>query len=72
MSTSAVMAFDSLIHKIANQSQSPWAIFELFEAKFSGGYSTSSSESWAISDLDRSMRAASANAPVFIDAFWNG
>jgi hypothetical protein len=72
MPPAAVNAFNSLVHTIAAQSESSWSIFELFKAKFSGGYSTSSSESWAISDLYTGMMAAAENAPGFISAFWDG
>lgn len=68
----AVNAFNSLIHTIAGQTESSWSIFELFKAKFNGGSSNSSSESWAISDLHDAMMAAAGNAPVFISAFWDG
>jgi hypothetical protein len=71
MPPAAVTAFNSLIHTIASQSESSWAMFELFKAKFSGGCSTSSSESWAISDLHSKMFEAASNAPVFINAFWD-
>jgi hypothetical protein len=46
MPPAAVNAFNSLVHKIAGQSELSWSIFEPFEAKFSGGYSRTSSESW--------------------------
>ncbi len=72
MPPAAVNAFNSLIHTIASQSESSWSIFELFKAKFNSGYSGSSSESWAISDLHTGMMAAADNAPVFISAFWDG
>ncbi|TCV69334.1 hypothetical protein [Neorhizobium sp. S3-V5DH] len=72
MEIEAVNAFNSLVHAIASQSGSSWDIFELFKAKFSGGYSASSSESWAISDLQNYMVAASSNAATFISAFWDG
>lgn len=72
MEIGAVNAFNSLVHAIASQSGSSWDIFELFKAKFSGGYSASSSESWAISDLHNYMVAASSNAATFISAFWDG
>ena len=72
MSPVAANAFNSLVHTIAGQTDSSWAIFELFKAKFSGGYSRSSSESWAISDLHTGMMAAAENAPAFISAFWDG
>lgn len=68
----AVDVFNSLVHSIASQSESSWSIFELFKAKFSGGQSRSSSESWAISDLHGAMMSASDNAPAFISAFWDG
>src|SRR4051812_31131802 len=72
MEPSAVHAFNSLVHTIASQSDSSWGIFELFKARFGGGYSHSSSESWAISDLHSSMMAAAENAATFISAFWDG
>jgi hypothetical protein len=72
MEAEAVNAFNSLVHAIASQSGSSWDIFELFKAKFSGGYSASSNESWAISDLHKSMMAASNNAATFVSAFWDG
>ena len=68
---SAVGAFNSLVHAIAGQSEASWSIFETFTAKF-GSCSTSSSESWAISDLHSAMAAAARNAPVFISSFWDG
>jgi len=72
MPPAAVNAFSSLIHAIAGQSESSCSIFELFKSKFSGGYSRSSNESWAISDLHTSMMAAADNAPIFISSFWDG
>lgn len=72
MPPAAAAAFNSLVHTIAGQTESSWTIFELFKAKFSGGYSRSSSESWAIGDLHTSMMAAAENAPAFISAFWDG
>ncbi len=72
MPPAAVNAFNSLIHTIASQSESSWSIFELFKAKFNSGYSGSSSESWAISDLHTGMMAAADNAPLFISAFCVG
>lgn len=72
MPPAAVHAFNSLVHTIAGQTDSSWSVFELFKAKFSGGFSTSSSESWAIGDLHGIMMSAAGNAPVFIAAFWSG
>ncbi|KAB2737439.1 hypothetical protein [Brucella anthropi] len=72
MPPAAVNAFNSLVHSIASQSESSWSIFEMFKAKFNGGQSWSSSESWAISDLHSAMTSAGNNAPVFISAFWDG
>lgn len=67
----AVNAFNALVHTIARQSESSWAIFELFKAKF-GGSGWSSSESWAIGDLHDFMISAAESAPAFIAAFWDG
>ncbi len=67
----AVGAFNDLVHAVAAQGGS-WRIIELFKARFSGGSSWSSSESWAVSDLHSSMHAAAGNAATFIAAFWNG
>jgi len=72
MPPAATNAFNSLVHTIAGQTDSSWSIFELFKAKFSGGFSRSSNESWAISDLHTGMMAAAENAPAFISAFWDG
>ncbi|WP_189486221.1 hypothetical protein [Asticcacaulis endophyticus] len=72
LNPAAVNAFNALVHTIAGQAESSWAIMELFKAKFSGGYSRSSSESWAIGDLHNSMMNASDNAATFISAFWDG
>lgn len=66
-----VNAFNDLVHRIAAQGET-WPILELFKAKFAGGASWSSSESWAVSDLHAKMQAASDNAPMFIAAFWDG
>lgn len=60
-----------LILKITGQGES-WSLLELFKSKFNGGSSTSSSESWAMSDLHSAMHGAASNAPAFIDAFWSG
>ena len=67
----AVNAFYDLVLKISGQGQS-WSIIERFKAKFNGGASTSSNESWAMSDLHTAMHGAARNAPAFIDAFWTG
>ncbi len=67
-----VNAFNSLIHTIATQADSTWEILELFKAKFNGGASWSSSESWAVGDLHNAMNGAADNAATFIAAFWDG
>jgi hypothetical protein len=72
MAPAAVHAFNALVHTIASQAESSWAIFELFKAKFTGGHNRSSNESWAISDLHTAMMAAADNAATFIAAFWDG
>ncbi|WP_420606537.1 hypothetical protein [Novosphingopyxis sp.] len=67
-----VNAFNSLIHTIAAQAESSWEILELFKAKFNGGASWSSNESWAIGDLQNAMSNSADNAATFIAAFWDG
>lgn len=71
MDPATVNAFNDLVHRIAAQGET-WPILELFKAKFAGGASWSSSESWAVSDLHDKMQAARDNAPMFIAAFWDG
>ncbi|GCA49919.1 hypothetical protein KGO5_02365 [Sinorhizobium sp. KGO-5] len=62
-------AFYEFIEKIAAQGNT-WRIVESFKEAF-GGSGTSSSLSWAWSDLDSAMRRAEENAPLFIEAFYN-
>ncbi|MBA8909913.1 hypothetical protein [Aminobacter ciceronei] len=68
--------FNTLVGKIASQGNSRQAILEHFKRYFAGVIgatsSTSSSESWAESDLDRYMSHAADNAPLFIEAFFDG
>ena len=75
ISPHAVNAFSELIAKIAAQGQR-WRIFEDFKRRFAGvsgrSYATSSSESWAESDLDDYLSSAASNAPLFIEAFYDG
>jgi hypothetical protein len=66
----AVHEFVEMIDKIAGQGNR-WSLLEHFKSAF--GYSArSSNESWAGSDLARAMERESENAPLFIEAFWNG
>ena len=66
--------FNDLVHKVANQGQQ-WGMLEHFKAYFAraAGFtaSTSSSESWAASDLHDHMMQAGKNAPLFIAAFYD-
>jgi hypothetical protein len=61
--------------KIATQGNN-WAVLEHFKDYFAPAAGTtsgpSSSASWAETDLDRYMRQAAANAPLFIEAFYDG
>lgn len=66
-----VNAFNALVQEITGQGES-WSILELFKRKFNPGCPTSSSESWAVSDLSTAMTAAAENGPKFIAAFWAG
>lgn len=70
-----VLEFNTLIGKIAAQGKRK-AIYEHFKGYFAGAVGTttapSSSESWAESDLINLMWQASENAPLFIEAFYEG
>jgi hypothetical protein len=68
MPLEAVRAFDTLIDKVVAQGNR-WSMLEHFKRHF-GGSGSSSSESWAQSDLNDLMRHASENAPLFIEAFY--
>lgn len=71
----AVLAFDTLIGKVAAQGNRK-AILEHFKRHFAGASGTtascSSSESWAEADLNNLLWAAADNAPLFIEAFYEG
>lgn len=71
----AVLAFDDLIGRVAAQGNRK-AILEHFKRYFAGAIGTtasySSSESWAESDLNNLLWGAAENAPLFIDAFYEG
>lgn len=67
----AVMnAFYTFIEKIASQGDGK-QIAERFKSHF-GGSGWSSSESWAWSDLNECMQRSAENAPLFIEAFYDG
>lgn len=67
--------FFDLIVRIASQSERRQSVLEHFKSYFANasGAATgwSSSESWAETDLDRYMRNAADNAPLFIEAFYD-
>lgn len=71
LSFESMHVFHDLILKITAQGDS-WGILEHFKTCFNGGASTSSSESWASSDLLDAMKRARLNGPTFIAAFWTG
>lgn len=75
MPNEAVRAFDTLIGKITAQGDR-WAILEHFKRYYAGASggtaSRSSSEGWAESDLGIRMQQAAENAPLFIEAFYEG
>lgn len=75
MPRDAVLEFDTLIGKVAAQGNR-WAILEHFKRYFAGACgstaSRSSSESWAESDLNSLLWHAAENAPLFIEAFYDG
>lgn len=74
VSIEVINDFDDLVHKVANQGQQ-WGMLEHFKAYFARAAgctaSTSSSESWAATDLNNYMRHAAENAPLFIAAFYD-
>jgi hypothetical protein len=74
LSADALRAFANLIPQIVSQGNRR-ELLEHFKRRFAGPagrtYASSSSESWAESDLKDYMRDASENAPVFIDAFFS-
>lgn len=66
--------FRDLINRISGQGQRK-SILEHFKARFAAAasveYWPSTNERFASEDLDRDMARAAANAPVFIEAFWD-
>lgn len=66
----AVREFADVVDRISSQGNR-WEILEHFKSHF-GASGSSSSESWAESDLDRAMRFEARTAPLFIEAFFNG
>ena len=69
VSAGLVNTFYDYIEKIAPQAEDTKRFVERCRMFF-GGIGGSSSESWAWTDLDQSMRAYAQNAPLFIDAFY--
>jgi hypothetical protein len=65
----AVSDFTDLIEKIRTE-RSRQSILEFFKSAF-GSRSTSSSESWAYSDLMTTMEGAADNAPLFIENMYD-
>ena len=67
--------FRKLIDTICEQGKR-WNILEHFKSHFAAAartkYYSSTKEDWASSDLDTYMDDAAANAPLFIEAFYNG
>lgn len=63
-----VRGFETLIDKVVAQGNR-WSLLEHFKSHF-GGSGSSSSESWAKSDLNRLVGEAAENAPLFIEAFY--
>lgn len=70
MPPDAVRQFSSLIDKVVAQG-GRWSMFEHFKGYF-GASGRSSSESWAESDLNDWIWRRADNAPLFIEAFYEG
>ncbi|MFO1315460.1 MAG: hypothetical protein U1F58_07625 [Burkholderiales bacterium] len=70
----AVGEFSGMIAKIATQGDR-WRILEYFKGHYCAAIGAthyrSSSESWAETDLDRTMSSATDNAPLFVEAFFD-
>lgn len=66
--------FSGMIAKIATQGDR-WGVLEYFKGHYCAAIGAthfrSSSESWAETDLDRTMSSAADNAPLFIEAFFD-
>lgn len=75
IASGVIGAFSDLIHRISGQGHG-WAVLECFKSQFAGAagvpHHTSSSESWAATDLQNLMHQAASNAPLFINAFFTG
>ena len=69
MPPQAVGEFSTLIDRIPAP-KGRWGMIEHFKQRFGGG-SSSSSESWAQTDLMRLMDSAAENAPLFIEFFYD-
>jgi hypothetical protein len=69
----ALSSFDNLISKTATQGDR-WNVLETFKGAFANAsgrsHVTSSSESWAETDLSSMMNSAADNAPLFLEAFY--
>src|SRR6202140_4182226 len=67
-------AISDLINRICGQGNRH-AILEHFKSRFAAAagvpHHRSSNESWAATDLERVMDEAAANAPLFIEAFYD-
>jgi hypothetical protein len=70
-----IKRFRELIDRISGQGHRK-SVLEHFKSSFATAagvsYFASSDASWASTDLDTKMDEASANAPLFIEAFYNG
>jgi len=73
LSSPAVDAFESLINRLTDAGR-PLGALEHFKRYFAAAagtaYISSSSASWARSDLALLMESAASNAPLFIEAFY--
>lgn len=70
-----IKRFRELIDRISGQGHRK-SVFEHFKSSFASAAGVScfpsSDTSWASTDLDSKMDEASANSPLFIEAFYNG
>lgn len=64
--------FDLIVSRVASQAENSKTVYELFKRRFceaaGSQYTSSSSPSWARSDLDDAMQYAAENAALFVDS----
>lgn len=68
LTSNAFKDFERMIAAIRRKSENTWEVLEVFKSAF-GDSGSSSSESWAESDLNRSMTSSMSNPALFVVSF---